>query len=473
LFTFAGDIHLPHTFMAQVIKIKKGLDINLKGKPQPVKGPSVLSQEYTIYPGDFPGFVPKVAVQPGDKVLAGTAVLFDKNRPGIKIVSPVSGEISAVNRGEKRKLLSIVIQAGEEQSYKAFGKKDLESLLPREIKQALADAGIFAFIRQRPYDMVADPNDAPRDVFVNGFYSAPLAPDMDFVLEGEEVDFQTGLDALAALTTGKVYLAIRPATRVACLKNARKVEIVPFEGPHPAGNAGVQINHIRPINKGEIVWTVNPECVLYIGRLFNRGITDFSRWVALAGSEINEADRAYYPMLPGVCLKDWIKNRTTGRLAPEHLRFISGNVLTGTQIAPDGSLHACDNQLTVIPEGNNTHDFLGWIKPGFRQFSFGRTYPAFFLQKLLKKEYMIDARIKGGRRAMIMSNEWEKVFPMDVLPEFLIRSILAGDIDKMENLGIYEVAPEDFALCEFVDTSKMELQTIVRQGLDLIYKENK
>ncbi|MDR2683026.1 MAG: Na(+)-translocating NADH-quinone reductase subunit A [Dysgonamonadaceae bacterium] len=457
--------------MAQVIKIKKGLNINLKGKPQRLKREAALSQEYTIYPDDFSGFVPKVAVKPGDRMLAGTEVLFDKNRPGIKIVSPVSGEVLAVNRGEKRRLLSIVIQAGEKQEYKNFGKKGLSSLSPEAIRQTLAEAGIFAYIRQRPYDIVADPDDVPRDIFVSGFSSAPLAPDMDFVLEREDADFQTGLDALAALTAGKVYLGIRPDTQASCLKNARNVEIVTFDGPHPAGNVGVQINHIRPVNKGEIVWTVSPECVLYIGRLFNKGIADFSRWVALTGSEINESGRAYYPMLPGACIENQVKDRTN--LAPEHLRFISGNVLTGTQIAPNGSLHAYDNQLTVIPEGNNTHDFLGWMKPGFRQFSVSRTFPAFLVQTLIKKEYTIDARIKGGRRAMIMSNEWEKVFPMDILPEFLIRAILSGDIDKMENLGIYEVAPEDFALCEFVDTSKMELQAIVRRGLDLIYKENK
>jgi Na+-transporting NADH:ubiquinone oxidoreductase subunit A len=441
--------------MAQVIKIKKGLDINLKGKPQALKRQAVLSREYTIFPGDFPGFIPKVAVKQGEQVKAGTVVLFDKNRPDIKVVSPVSGEVIAVNRGEKRKLLNIVVQADGKNAYEDFGKKDLHSLSSELVKQALADAGIFAFIKQRPYDVVADPKDTPRDVFVSGFYSAPAAPDLDFILDGQEADFQTGLDALSILTAGKVYLGIRPDTQAACLKNARNVEIVTFEGPHPAGNAGVQINHIRPINKGEIVWTIDPFHVVFIGRLFNKGIADFSRWVALTGSEVKEEDRAYYPMLPGAGIEELLKNRINP--APKHLRYISGNVLTGTRITSTGSLHACDNQVTVIPEGDDTHDFLGWIKPGFHLFSVSRTY---------------DARIKGGRRAMIMSNEWEKVFPMDILPEFLVRAILAGDIDKMENLGIYEVAPEDFALCEFVDTSKMELQAIVRQGLDLLYKEN-
>ena len=456
--------------MARIIKIKKGLDIKLKGRPQAIKKQTVYSQDYTLFPDDFQGFIPKVAVKQGDKVQVGTPVLFDKNRPEIKIVSPVSGEILAVNRGEKRKLLNIVIRSDEKDTGENFGKKEIKSLSPETIKSILAEAGIMVFIRQRPYDIIADPKDTPRDIFIPGFYSTPLAPDLDFILENQEEDFQTGLDALAAVTSGKVYLGIRAATRNNCLKNARNVETIIFEGPHPAGNAGVQANHIQPLSKGDVVWTVNPAHVLFIGRLFNKGNIDFSRWVALAGSEIKPEERAYYSMLPGTGIEEWIKNRT---ITCEHLRYISGNVLTGTSIPCDGSLHAYDNQLTVIPEGDQTHEFFGWISPGFDKFSVNRSFPSFLFKLFSKKEYTIDARIKGGRRAMIMSNEWDKVFPMDILPEYLIRAILTSDVEKMENLGIYEVAPEDFALCEFVDTSKMELQAIVRKGLDWLYAEMK
>jgi Na+-transporting NADH:ubiquinone oxidoreductase subunit A len=401
--------------------------------------------------------------------LAGTPLLFDKNCPEVKIVSPVSGEIEAVNRGEKRKLLSIVVKADGKNGYENVDKKEITGLSPEQIKQTLATTGILAFIRQRPYDVVVNPEDTPRDIFISGFYSTPLAPDLDFILEDQTEDFQTGLDALTAITSGKVYLGIRNTTQSTCLKNARNVEIVTFEGPHPAGNVGVQINHIQPVNKGEVVWTVDPAHVLFIGRLFNKGIVDFSRWVALTGSEVKAEDRAYYRVFPGVGIGEWVKNRI--EQTHEHLRYISGNVLTGTQIDSAGSLHAFDNQLTVIPEGDDTHAFLGWIMPGLNQFSASRTFPAFVINALSKKEYTVDARIKGGKRAMIMSNEWDKVFPMDILPEFLIRAILTSDIEKMENLGIYEVAPEDFALCEFVDTSKMELQAIVRRGLDWLRKE--
>lgn len=457
--------------MAQVIKIKKGLDINLKGKPQKIKNQTVLSPDYTLFPGDFHGFIPKVAVKPGDKVVAGTPVLFDKNRPEIKIVSPVSGEVTAVNRGEKRKLLDIVIRADKKNESINFGKKTIKSLSPEAIKSALSEAGIMPFIRQRPYDVIADPKDTPRDIFVPGFYSTPLAPDLDFMLENQEEDFQTGLDALAAITSGKVYLGICKTTRSACLRNAQNVETVTFQGPHPAGNASVQINHIQPLSKGEIVWTIDPANVLFIGRLFNKGMVDFSRWTALTGSKVKPGERNYYSMLPGACIGELIKNRTES--GPEHLRYISGNVLTGTQIASDGSLHAYDNQLTIIPEGDQTHEFFGWISPGFDKFSVSRTFPSFITQRLSQKEYTLDARIKGGPRAMILSNEWDKVFPMDILPEFLIRAILTSDVEKMENLGIYEIAPEDFALCEVVDASKMELQAIVRRGLDWLYEEMK
>ncbi|MCF2602273.1 Na(+)-translocating NADH-quinone reductase subunit A [Parabacteroides distasonis] len=446
--------------MANVIKIKKGLDINLKGKASEVLLNGGKSETYAIVPDFYSGVLPKVVAKVGDKVKAGSVLMIDKNRPEIKFVSPVSGEVTAVNRGAKRKVLSIVVTPDAQIEYEEFGKKNVASLKGDEVKEAMLNAGMWPFVMQRPYDIVATPGETPRDIFVSAFYSAPLAPDFNYLVKGQEADFQTGLDALAKLTTGKVYVGIRKGSAVQQVKG---VELVEIEGPHPAANASVLINHTKPINKGETVWTVDPANVIIIGRLFNKGIADFSRKVVITGSETKE--QGYVQAISGCTIKSLIG----GRVATDaHIRIISGNVLTGTKVAMEDYLGAYDNQITVIPEGDETHEFLGFAMPRTDQYSMNHSY---FSWLMGKKEYVLDARIKGGKRAMIMSNEYDKVFPLDIYPEYLLKAIIAFDIDKMENLGIYEVAPEDFALCEFVDTSKIELQKIVRDGLTLLYKE--
>ena len=446
--------------MANVIKIKKGLDINLKGKASEVLLNGGKSETYAIVPDFYSGVLPKVVAKVGDKVKAGSVLMIDKNRPEIKFVSPVSGEVAAVNRGAKRKVLSIVVTPDAQIEYEEFGKKNVASLKGDEVKEAMLNAGMWPFVMQRPYDIVATPGETPRDIFVSAFYSAPLAPDFNYLVKGQEADFQTGLDALAKLTTGKVYVGIRKGSAVQQVKG---VELVEIEGPHPAANASVLINHTKPINKGETVWTVDPANVIIIGRLFNKGIADFSRKVVITGSETKE--QGYVQAISGCTIKSLVG----GRVATDaHVRIISGNVLTGTKVSMEDYLGAYDNQITVIPEGDETHEFLGFAMPRTNQYSMSHSY---FSWLMGKKEYVLDARIKGGKRAMIMSNEYDKVFPLDIYPEYLLKAIIAFDIDKMENLGIYEVAPEDFALCEFVDTSKIELQKIVRDGLTLLYKE--
>ena len=446
--------------MANVIKIKKGLDINLKGKASEVLLNGGKSETYAIVPDFYSGVLPKVVAKVGDKGKAGAVLMIDKNRPEIKFVSPVSGEVTAVNRGAKRKVLSIVVTPDAQIEYEEFGKKNVASLKGDEVKEAMLNAGMWPFVMQRPYDIVATPGETPRDIFVSAFYSAPLAPDFNYLVKGQEADFQTGLDALAKLTTGKVYVGIRKGSAVQQVKG---VELVEIEGPHPAANASVLINHTKPINKGETVWTVDPANVIIIGRLFNKGIADFSRKVVITGSETKE--QGYVQAISGCTIKSLVG----GRVATDaHVRIISGNVLTGTKVSMEDYLGAYDNQITVIPEGDETHEFLGFAMPRTDQYSMSHSY---FSWLMGKKEYVLDARIKGGKRAMIMSNEYDKVFPLDIYPEYLLKAIIAFDIDKMENLGIYEVAPEDFALCEFVDTSKIELQKIVRDGLTLLYKE--
>ena len=446
--------------MANVIKIKKGLDINLKGKASEVLLNGGKSETYAIVPDFYSGVLPKVVAKVGDKVKAGSVLMIDKNRPEIKFGSPVSGEVTAVSRGAQRKVLSIVVTPDAQIEYEEFGKKNVASLKGDEVKEAMLNAGMWPFVMQRPYDIVATPGETPRDIFVSAFYSAPLAPDFNYLVKGQEADFQTGLDALAKLTSGKVYVGIRKGSAVQQVKG---VELVEVEGPHPAANASVLINHTKPINKGETVWTVDPANVIIIGRLFNKGIADFSRKVVITGSETKE--QGYVQAISGCSIQSLIG----GRVATDaHIRIISGNVLTGTKVTMEDYLGAYDNQITVIPEGDETHEFLGFAMPRTDQYSMSHSY---FSWLMGKKEYVLDARIKGGKRAMIMSNEYDKVFPLDIYPEYLLKAIIAFDIDKMENLGIYEVAPEDFALCEFVDTSKIELQKIVRDGLTLLYKE--
>ena len=453
--------------MGNVIKIKKGLDIKLKGKAPEAFIKVDISDSYAIVPDNYNGIKPKIVVRAGDKVLAGTTVMVDKDRPEIKFVSPVSGEITGVNRGEKRKVLSITIKPDRKYEYEKFEvKSDLLSYDEKGIKAVLLDAGIWPFIKQRPYDFVANPSDTPRDIFVTAYNSAPLAPDVDFIVKSENDILQLGLQALTKLTNGKVYLGVKPGSS---LSNMPGVEVVELYGPHPVGNVGIMINKIKPVNKGETVWTMNAVDVLYIGRLFRKGIADFSRMVALTGSEVVE--KGYAKVISG-CKIGSLIDESNIVLANYHYRIISGNVLTGTKVCANDYLGAYDSQITVIPDGDDKHEFFGWASLGFNKFTMGNTFVSSYLG-FLKREYVIDARIKGGRRAMIMSNEYDKVFPMDILPEYLLKAIIAFNIEKMEDLGIYEVAPEDFALCEVVDTSKIEIQKIVRDGLNLLYKEMK
>ncbi|MBQ5819474.1 MAG: Na(+)-translocating NADH-quinone reductase subunit A [Bacteroides sp.] len=447
--------------MANVIKLRKGLDINLKGiaakELVSVKEPGI----YSLVPDDFTGVKPKVVVKEGENVLAGGPLFVDKNHPEVKFVSPVSGVVTSVERGERRKVLNIIVKADEKQQYVEFGKMNLAELNAEQVKEALMNAGLFAFFRQRPFDVVPDPTDAPQAIFVSAFDSAPLAPDFELALKGEEANFQTGLNALAKMA--KTYLSISVKQKSEALTQAKNVILTAFDGPHPAGNVGVQINHLAPIAKGNVVWTIGAEAVIFIGRLVNTGRVDLTRTVAVTGSEVLKP--AYCKLKVGAQLTEVFKGNVT---TDKDLRYISGNPLTGKKVAADGYLGAFHSQLTVIPEGDETHEMLGWIMPRFNEYSTSRSY---FSWLLGKKQYKIDARIKGGERHMIMSGEYDAVFPMDIYPEYLVKAIIAGDIDRMEALGIYEVAPEDFALCEFVCSSKVEVQRIVRAGLDMLRAE--
>lgn len=445
--------------MANVIKLKKGLDINLKGKAAASVSAAAASKVYGLVPDAFWGMKPKIVVKEGDQVKAGDALFVDKKHPELKFVSPVAGKVTLIERGERRKVLSVQVEAADTQEYVDFGKKQVNSLSAEEVKNALLESGMFAFFIQRPYAVVANPDDMPKAIFISAFSDMPLAADTNVTLKGKEQDFQTGIDALAKIA--KVYVGVKNGSVVAGTKNATVTE---FQGKCPAGNVGVQINNVCPINKGEVVWTIGAEEVTFIGRLFRTGKVDLTRTIAVAGSEIKQPQ--YKTVLVGARIGDIV----AGNVATDKkVRLIDGNPLTGQQTTENDFLLAHSTEITAIPEGDQANELFGWIAPRLKEFSVSRSY---FSWLMPKKEYTLDARVKGGHRHMIFSGEYDSVFPMDIYPEQLVKAIIAGDIDRMEALGIYEVAPEDFAVAEFVDSSKVELQRIVREGLDLLRKEN-
>lgn len=448
--------------MSLSVKLKKGLDIRIKGEADKLLVPEVESTTYGVKPVDFPGLIPKLNVKPGDKVSAGTPLFHDKIRPEILFTSPVSGRVLSIIRGDRRKLLEIVIENDGEE-FVDFGKADPSGLSREKIKETLLSSGLWPAVRQRPYHIVANPADVPKAIFISGFDTAPLAPDYNFIMDNSSVSlFRSGISALKKLTDGKINLVLNgKGDSSELLKKAAEVDISYISGPHPAGNVGVHIHHLDPINKGDIVWIVNLQDVIAIGRLFEEGIYKHERIIALAGSEILHPQ--YYKIRSGASISSLVKeNVKTG-----HLRYISGNVFTGTRIEPDGYLGYYDSQVTVIPEGDY-YEFFGWMMPGINKFSFSKTFASTLIPK---KSYKMDTNLHGGERAFVMTGQYEKVVPMDIYPMQLLKAILAEDIDMMENLGIYEIAEEDFALCEFICPSKIEIQSIVRKGLDLMIRE--
>ncbi len=452
--------------MSKSIKLNKGLDIRLIGEAKAVKSELSLPKMVSVKPSDFHNMTPRMVVKEGETVKAGGILFHDKYTESIKYASPISGTVKAVVRGEKRRILEILIESDGQQSYAEAAPAKPADMTGDQVKETLLAAGLWPFINQRPIDVVADPSKAPKAIFVSAFSSAPLAPDYNFVLQGKGEEFQTGLDALAKMTSGKVHLTINgKGASDEVFKNAKGVQINTITGKHPAGNVGTQIHHIDPINKGEFVWTVNAQDVAIIGRYFLTGKYDVRRTIALSGSEIN--DPQYFETISGANVADLL----AGKIASDNVRVISGNVLTGDKISKDGYLGFYHNEVTVIPEGDQLKFFMtkGWFGPGFDKFSNSKTFPTWILPK--SKKFRLDTNTNGEERAFVVTGELDRVFPFDILPMQLVKAAITDDIDGMENLGIYEVAPEDFALCEYVCTSKIDIQDKIRQGLDLIASE--
>lgn len=447
--------------MGKTIHLSKGYDIKLVGNAQSTISQLPISDIIASSPSDFRNIIPKLMVQQGDEVLAGQALFFDKNQPEAVFTAPVSGEIVEVVRGDKRRILEVRILPDKEIKYVEFTKANPAHLSREAIVKQLTDSGCWNYIRQRPYSLIANPAEQPKAIFVSCFDSAPLAPDLSFVIGLEKESFQAGLSALKVLANGNLHVSVREEQTTDWQNGLSAEHVHRFKGPHPAGNVGIQIHHIAPIQKGEFIWYVNPQDVIIIGRLFREGRYRAERVVALTGSCVN--DPQYVKVLTGQS----IKSITDGRLQTGDNRIIQGNVLTGQPSAEADFLSFYTNQLTIIPEGKEP-EFLGWLLPGLQKLSLSRTFVSWLFPN---RSYSANTNTHGEERAFVMTGQYDKVLPMNILPVYLLKAILAKDVERMEELGIYEISEEDFALCEFVCTSKINVQQIVSEGLELMRAE--
>ena len=450
--------------MSKIIKLRKGLDIKLHGEAAQQLVEVPMAQEYAVSPLDYDGVTPKMLVKVGEQVKAGTPLFFDKNNERILFCAPVSGTVSAVNRGEKRKILNVTVTSDGQLTSEEFATPDLQKASREEVIEMLLKSGLWTMIQQRPYGIIANPSDNPKAIFVSAFDSAPLAPDFNFVLKGEQKSLQKGFEVLSKLTDGGVHLSVR-ANAEGEMSALNGVELHTFKGKHPVGNVGVQIHHIDPMAKGDIAWTVNIQDVAIIGRLFMTGKVDMHKVIALTGSEVENPQ--YYKVIAGAPVASIVNGNIKAQKEGDTVRYISGNVLTGVKVAEDGFISAKAHQLTVIPEGDK-YEMLGWAMPRFKKFSVSRSY---FSWLCPSKKYRLDTNLNGGPRAFVVTGLFEEYLPMDIYPMYLFKAMIAKDIDKMENLGIYEIVEEDVALCEFVDPSKTEIQKLVRESINLMIKE--
>lgn len=449
--------------MGQNIKIKRGLDIQLEGAPSAYVNLANSPATFAIKPTDFKGLVPKMHVKQGDEVKAGDCLFADKKNDKICFTSPISGEIAEVVRGDRRAILAVKILADSKAvSYKSFNTSNFENKSKEEITELLLESGLWPFIVQRPFGVLADPTVSPKAIHVSGFDSAPLAADLAITLKGEEANLKAGFSVLKKLTAGKVHLNLHSAKDSKIYSAVEGVEKNTFSGPHPSGLVGVQINKIDPINKGEVVWTIKPQHVAFIGKFFLTGNLDLEQTIVIAGSEVQNP--SYYKTRLGSSVADLLK----GNLKADNVRVISGNVLTGNKITQDGYLGFFDNQITTIPEGDH-YEMLGWLFPSYPRPTISSTFP---VSKFLKKTFKVNTNPHGEHRAYVVTGQYEKVMPMDIMPQQLIKSVMAKDLELMENLGIYEVIEEDMALCEFVCTSKIDVQRVLSEGLELMAEES-
>ncbi|MCF7568828.1 Na(+)-translocating NADH-quinone reductase subunit A [Sabulilitoribacter arenilitoris] len=449
--------------MSNDIRIKKGLDIKLIGEAEKTVEQAVISNYYTIRPEDFHGVIPKLVAKEGTTVKAGGTLFFDKSNESVKFSSPVSGKVIEVIRGPKRRIDAIKIEADKTQSYEDYGTFNLDAASADDLKAHLLVSGCWPFIKQRPYDVIANPEKLPKAIFISGYASAPLAADLDFTLKGKEAKLQAAVTALTKLTEGNVHVSVGKKSN-SPLAGLSGVTLHKVCGPHPSGNVGTQINKIDPVNKGEVVWTVNAQDLVIIGELLLTGKFNAERIVALVGSSVEKP--RYFKTIIGSEVSTMVYDKGISKDA--NARIVSGNVLSGKQVKPDGSLDYYSNVISIIPEGDD-YEFFGWNKPIFNKISTSRAMTFSWLTP--KKKYDLNTNTNGEHRAFVTTGTYEEVFPLDIYPMQILKACMYKDLDEMEALGMYEVAPEDFALTEFVCVSKQPHQKIIREGLDLMLKE--
>jgi len=447
--------------MSKDIRIKKGLDIKLIGVAEKKTTNSSQSSVYAVKPEDFHGITPKLVAKEGAEVKAGDTLFYSKSDERILFPSPVSGKVTEVIRGARRKVLAVKIAADATQVYKDFGAKDADAMSAEEVKNHLFASGCWPFVKQRPYDVVANPNQAPKAIFISAYASAPLAADLEYTLAGKEAELQAAITAVSKLTEGLVHVSVG-ANTTSPLANLKGIELHKVSGPHPSGNVGTQIAKLDPINKGEVVWVITPQDLVVIGELLLTGKLNVSRTIALTGSQFSKP--AYVTAISGAAIADV----TANNLNDDNTRIISGNVLSGKEVKAEEFLGYYDNQITAIPEGDD-YEFFGWNKPIFNKISTSRALTFSWLTP--KKKYDLNTNTNGEHRAFVVTGSYEEVFPLDIYPMQLLKAFMYKDLDEMEALGGYEVAPEDFALTEFVCVSKQPHQKIIREGLDLMREE--
>lgn len=451
-----------YTAGQKVTTLKKGYDINLEGEASRILDEETPVATFAVKPQNFVGMspIPKLLVEEGAEVKAGDPIFFDKKRPEIKYVAPVSGEVLKINRGEKRSIAEIVILADKEIKYRDLPEFDLDNCKRSDLVKYLLDTGAWTMIRQRPFDIVADPKDTPKAIFISTFDSAPLAPDLDYIVEGRGEAFQRGLDVLNHLTPGTVHLGMdagseEPPSSV--FTGATGVQHNWFRGPHPSGNVGVQIHHTDPISANEKVWVLGVQDVITLGSVFTEGRFNTERIIALTGAEFKTTK--YIATFLGANIENFVKDN----LESDNIRFVSGDVLSGKEIKADGFLNFYDDQITVLEEGNE-YEMFGWLLPLSPRPSISKTFP----NGLFDLQFRANTNTHGEKRAFVVTGQYESMLPMDIYPQHLMKSILVNDYERMEGLGIYELSEEDLALCEFACTSKQPLQQILRTGLDMM-----